>query len=122
MVDKGEGGHRKAAVLLVSLEHEAAARLIAQLEKPEQEKVAVEIVRLEGNPPSREECERVLREFYQTAVAPPLSPMPRTTVAISLSVALGLMLFRTAEKASRCSSMSRRCECLIGPNTMGCDI
>jgi flagellar motor switch protein FliG len=68
----GGGGPRKAAVLLVSLEHEAAGRLIAQLEKPDQEKLAVEIVRLEGNPPSKEERERVLREFYQVAVAPPI--------------------------------------------------
>jgi flagellar motor switch protein FliG len=68
----GEGGPRKAAVLLVSLEHEAAARLIGQLEKPDQEKIAVEIVRLESNPPSKEERERVLREYYQVAVAPPI--------------------------------------------------
>ena len=80
----GEGGPRKAAVLLVSLEHEAAARLMGQLEKAEQEKVAVEIVRLEGNPPTREERERVLREFYQVAVAPPIIDQGGASAALKL--------------------------------------
>jgi flagellar motor switch protein FliG len=80
----GEGGHRKAAVLLVSLEHDAAARLIAQLEKSEQEKVAVEIIRLETTPPSKEERERVLREFYQVAVAPPIIDQGGSSAALKL--------------------------------------
>lgn len=56
-------GARRAAVLLVSLDQEAAARLMAELAQPEQERIAAEIVRLESAPPDREERERVLREF-----------------------------------------------------------
>ena len=86
MADKGGDGTgpRKAAILLVSLEPDAAARLMAQLEKPEQEKVAIEIVRLEGQPPSKEERERVLREFYQVAVAPPIIDQGGSTAALKL--------------------------------------
>lgn len=85
MADKGvEGGPRKAAILMVSLEPDAAARLIAQLEKPEQEKVALEIVRLEGAPPSKEERERTLREFYQVAVAPPIIEQGGSRAALKL--------------------------------------
>ncbi|HLF93588.1 MAG TPA: flagellar motor switch protein FliG [Planctomycetota bacterium] len=85
MADKGgEGGPRKAAILMVSLEPDAAGRLMAQLEKPEQEKVALEIVRLEGQPPSKEERERVLREFYQVAVAPPIIDQGGTRAALKL--------------------------------------
>ncbi len=85
MADKGgEGGPRKAAVLMVSLEPDAAARLMAQLEKPEQERVALEIVRLEGQPLSKEERERVLREFYQVAVAPPSIDQGGTRAALKL--------------------------------------
>ena len=56
---------RRAAVLMVSLDQEAAARLMAQLDKPEQERIATEIVRLEALPPDRAEREKVLREFTQ---------------------------------------------------------
>jgi len=80
----GDGGPRKAAVLLVSLEHEAAARLISQLERPDQEKIAIEIVRLESNPPSKEERERVLREYYQVAVAPPIIDQGGAGAALKL--------------------------------------
>jgi flagellar motor switch protein FliG len=56
---------RRAAVLMVSLDQEAAARLMAQLGKPEQERIATEIVRLETSPPDRAEREKILREFTQ---------------------------------------------------------
>jgi len=56
---------RRAAVLMVSLDQEAAARLMAQLDKPEQERIATEIVRLEQSPPDRAEREKVLRDFTQ---------------------------------------------------------
>jgi flagellar motor switch protein FliG len=59
------GGARRAAVLLVSLDQESAARLMAQLDRPEQERIAAEIVRLESAPPDRGEREKVLREFTQ---------------------------------------------------------
>src|SRR5437773_1987037 len=56
-------GARRAAILMVSVDQETAARLMAQLEKPEQERIAAEIVRLEGSPPDRAEREKVLRDF-----------------------------------------------------------
>jgi flagellar motor switch protein FliG len=51
---------------MVSLDPETAARLMGQLEKSEQEHIAVEIVRLEASPPDRAEREKVLREFLQS--------------------------------------------------------
>src|SRR5262245_40047352 len=57
-------GARRAAILMVSLDQETAARLMAQLDKPEQERIATEIVRLDTSPPDRAEREKVLREFY----------------------------------------------------------
>ncbi len=56
-------GARKAAVLMVSVDQETAARILSQLDKAEQERVALEIVRLESDPPGREERDAVLREF-----------------------------------------------------------
>jgi flagellar motor switch protein FliG len=58
-------GARRAAVLMVSVDQETAARLMSQLDKPEQERIATEIVRLESAPPDRAEREKVLREFSQ---------------------------------------------------------
>jgi flagellar motor switch protein FliG len=57
-------GARRAAILMVSVDQETAARLMSQLEKAEQERIATEIVRLDSNPPDRVEREKVLREFY----------------------------------------------------------
>src|SRR5262249_44575247 len=58
-------GARRAAVLMGSIDQESAARLMSQLDKAEQERIATEIVRLETAPPDRAERERVLREFTQ---------------------------------------------------------
>src|SRR5436190_9981685 len=57
-------GARRAAILMVSLDQESAARLMSQLDKPEQERIATEIVRLDSAPPDRAEREKVLRDFY----------------------------------------------------------
>ena len=57
-------GARRAAILMVCLDQESAARLMAQLDKPEQERIATEIVRLDSTPPDRAEREKVLRDFY----------------------------------------------------------
>ena len=46
-------GARRAAVLLTSLDPETAARLVAQLDRPEQERIPADIVRLESSPPDR---------------------------------------------------------------------
>jgi len=56
-------GARKAAILVALVDQETAARLLAHLEKEEQERITLEIVRLESAPPSREERDAVLREF-----------------------------------------------------------
>jgi len=58
-------GARRAAILMVSLDQESAARLMSHLDKADQERIATEIVRLESAPPERAERERVLREFAQ---------------------------------------------------------
>jgi flagellar motor switch protein FliG len=60
---------RKAAILMVSLDPESSARLMAELDRAEQERVTLEIVRLEDAPPEPGERERVLREFYTAIVA-----------------------------------------------------
>jgi flagellar motor switch protein FliG len=57
------GGLRKAAILMVSLDPESAAKVMAEFEKPEQERLAREIVRLEGAPAEPAELEVVIREF-----------------------------------------------------------
>lgn len=62
-------GARKAAILLVSIDQESAARVMAQLGKDDQEKIALEIVRLESEPPGRDERDAVLREFYNLHLA-----------------------------------------------------
>jgi len=56
-------GARRAAILMVSLDQESAARLMSHLDKADQERIATEIVRLESSPPERAEREKVLREF-----------------------------------------------------------
>jgi flagellar motor switch protein FliG len=56
-------GARKAAILMVAVDAETAARILAPLEKAEQERVALEIVRLESDPAGRDERDAVLREF-----------------------------------------------------------
>jgi flagellar motor switch protein FliG len=85
---KGSGGEltgpRKAAVLMVSLEHDAAVRLMAQLDKAEQEKVALEIVRLETVPPTADERDRILREFYQLSVSPSVADQGGPGAALKL--------------------------------------
>lgn len=59
-------GLRKAAILLVSLDADAASRLLAQFDPPDQERLTREIVRLEEQPPLPEERDAVLREFAAT--------------------------------------------------------
>ncbi len=56
-------GARKAAILMVTIDQESAARVLSRLDKAEQERIALEIVRLETAPPDREERDAVLREF-----------------------------------------------------------
>ncbi len=63
------GGARRTAVLLVAVDAETAERLMGHLAKADQERVALEIARLENVPASKEERDAVLREFYSTALA-----------------------------------------------------
>src|SRR5437667_2901190 len=77
-------GPRKAAILMVSVDSEAASRLMGQLDKAEQERVALEIVRLEDTPPSKDERERILREFYQISVLPMMADAGGSGTALRL--------------------------------------
>ena len=61
--DEIDAGARRTAILLVSLDQESAARLMARLDKGEQERIAREIVRLENAPSEKGEREQILRDF-----------------------------------------------------------
>lgn len=60
-------GMRKAAILMVSLDSEAACKLLASLDKETIEKLTFEIARLEGVTP--EEADSVIEEFYSVGMA-----------------------------------------------------
>jgi flagellar motor switch protein FliG len=60
-------GPRKAAILLVSLETEVAARVLAHMDREDVERISMEIARL--GEVSAEQRLRVLDEFYQTNLA-----------------------------------------------------
>ena len=57
---------------------------MGQLDKAEQERVALEIVRLEDTPPSKDERERILREFYQISVLPMMADAGGSGTALRL--------------------------------------
>ncbi len=63
MATRTAGGLRKAAILMVSLDPESAAKVMAEFEKADQERLAREIVRLENAPAEPGELEVVIREF-----------------------------------------------------------
>ena len=60
-------GIRKAAILMVMLGEEASAELLKQLEEDEVQLLGREVARL--NSISAEQCETVLEEFHQMAIA-----------------------------------------------------
>lgn len=60
-------GIQKAAVLLVSIDQEAASKVLAQMDKDAIERLSVEIARLEDI--SKEERDSIIQEFYHTAMA-----------------------------------------------------
>src|SRR3954470_21763727 len=60
-------GIRKAAILVVMLGEEASAELLKQLEEEEVQLLGREVARL--NAISAEQCESVLEEFHQMALA-----------------------------------------------------
>ena len=64
---QGPTGIRKAAVLLLSLDQELAAKVMSQLTREEVEKVSIEIARLKDA--TKEERDKVLEEFYHLNVA-----------------------------------------------------
>lgn len=64
-----EGGSRRAAIFMVSIDQESAARLMGQLDKEDQQRIALEISRLEGEPPTKEERDAVLKDFYNVHLA-----------------------------------------------------
>lgn len=70
MADRPEStGARRAAVFLVSIDTESAARVITQISKEEQEQMALEIAKLEHNPATKEERDGVLKDFYNLHLA-----------------------------------------------------
>lgn len=62
-------GVRKAALFLVSIDQETAARIMTQLDKDEQELIALEIARLGEERPTKEERDRVFGEFKNIYLA-----------------------------------------------------
>jgi flagellar motor switch protein FliG len=60
-------GLRKAAVMLVSLDQDLAARVLAQMEKDDIERLSLEIAKLEEV--TKEERDKVLEEFYNLTLA-----------------------------------------------------
>jgi flagellar motor switch protein FliG len=62
-------GMRKAALFLISIDQESAARILTQMEKGEQEALALEISRLGEDRPTREERDKVLKEFHNIHTA-----------------------------------------------------
>ncbi|MBI4231913.1 flagellar motor switch protein FliG [Candidatus Peregrinibacteria bacterium] len=65
-------GARKAAIFLVSIDQDSAARIFQQLEKESREmveKLTMEIAKLDTEPVSREERDSVMEEFYHISIA-----------------------------------------------------
>ena len=62
-------GARKAAIFITSIPKDSAARLLSQFETTDQKRVALEIARLEQEPPGRAERDGVLKEFYHIHLA-----------------------------------------------------
>jgi len=65
--DETLSGLRKAAILLISLDTNTAAKILSSLEMDEIEKVSMEIARLTDIP--QDARDRVVEEFYQTNLA-----------------------------------------------------
>ncbi|MHC4605423.1 MAG: flagellar motor switch protein FliG [Planctomycetota bacterium] len=62
-------GPRRAAIFLVSVDPESAGRVLVQLSKEDQEQMALEIAKLENEPPTKDERDVVLRDFYNIHLA-----------------------------------------------------
>jgi flagellar motor switch protein FliG len=92
-------GLRKAAILLVSLDADAASKLLSQFEAAEQEKLAREIVRLENHPPLPEERDAVLREFAATCRSAQATDRGGLRSAQALETSLGRARFGFLKKA-----------------------
>jgi len=71
MAEKKEptAGPRRAAILLVSIDTEAAARILTHISKEDQERMVLEIAKLDQNPPTREERDAVLKQFHHLYLA-----------------------------------------------------
>ena len=69
---EGMSGLRKAAILMVSLDTDTAAKIMANLNTDEIEQLSMAIARLEEEV-TPEMRDSVLREFYQTQLASKLS-------------------------------------------------
>ena len=66
---QGASGLRKTAVLLASVDPDTASRLLSQMDRTEQERVSLEIARLETSPADKQEVEKTLKDFFDAAEA-----------------------------------------------------
>jgi flagellar motor switch protein FliG len=62
-------GPRKSAIFLVSIDTDSAAKVFAQMEKEDIEKLSLEIAKLESQPVTKEERDKVIEEFYHLNLA-----------------------------------------------------
>lgn len=67
--EKEIGGPRKAAIFFVSVDQESAVRILSHLDREEQERIALEISKLEQEPSGKEEREVVLKTLYNLSLA-----------------------------------------------------
>lgn len=62
-------GARRSAVLLISMDEEFASKILQQLDNETRERVVLEIAKLDKDPPTKDESDAVLKEFYNITLA-----------------------------------------------------
>ena len=94
--EKEATGIRRAAVFLVSIDQESAARVLSHVGKEEQERLALEISRLDAEPPTKPERDTVLRDFYNVHLAqqyvPPMRRLSSRTCSSPTKASLSVSL------------------------------
>lgn len=64
-LQKKASGVRKAAVLLVSLDKNAASKILKEFDQSMMNMILKEVVNIDNDPPSKEERDAVLQEYYK---------------------------------------------------------
>lgn len=77
-------GVRRAAILLSAIESDAAREVLMEMSPDEQQRVLVEVARLEHHPPGAGEIETVLREFQVLQASAPSVPRGGASLARTL--------------------------------------